>query len=477
MIASIPFGAWMPDQPAHTPGIMTAADGVYPMAKGYRPCGQWEEVLSELAADPKGGASFTSPQGISSIIAGTDTALYRGQSGAWEQIGSGYSLQEEGRWRFAQFGGLAIATNGSDPMQKIDLTDHSVEALGGSPPKFAMLAVVKDFLVGGVLDGDIMSLGWSGINNAEWWTIAQRQCDTQRLPDGGGINGIFSGESGLILQRNCLRRMEYVGGNVIFDLSVASNTIGCVSVHTAAQWGRLGFFWSDEGPMMWDGAEVTPIGDEVVNRYIKDNYDKTAWPLMSTAIDPVQGVVKWALPDRMLVYDWRLQRWTTLPFVSPIIFSGVTRDISIDEQDPAVGSPDDTVDSVGLLSFDDPSFKGGDPRLYAFSSDNALGTLTGTPMAATLTTGDAELVSGREARSRFARPVTDAVSGMTLTMTSKARLGDAGSATAYSSLAASGDMPIRERARFTRGSLGIAAGTAWTYAEGLELELEAGARR
>jgi hypothetical protein len=36
--------------------------------------------------------------------------------------------------------------------------------------------------------------------------------------------------------------------------------------------------------------------------------------------------------------------------VSPIIFGGVTRDISIDEQDPAVGATDDNIDGRAAVA-------------------------------------------------------------------------------------------------------------------------------
>jgi hypothetical protein len=240
-----------------------------------------------------------------------------------------------------------------------------VSELGGEPPKFDMLAVVKDFLVGGVMNGNIQALAWSAINNAEGWTFGTDQSDYQVMPSGGKITGILSGEFGVILQRNRICRMDYVGGNTIFEINEVSSNIGCVSVHTVAQWGRLGFFWSDQGPMMWDGAEIVPIGDEVITRTIQDAYDKTTWPLISTAIDPVNGVVIWALPDQMIGYNWKIKggRWFTIPYVSGIIFGGVTRDISLDEQDPAVGANDDITDYAGLLSLDD------DPRSWAAIRD------------------------------------------------------------------------------------------------------------
>jgi hypothetical protein len=466
----VPFGPYAPDKPARlNDGVTRTASGVFPMPDGYRPVGQWAQIIPALAAQPRGGASFTSPTGVSSIIAGTATGLYRGLTGGFSLLQAGYSLQDEGRWRFAQFGGLAIATNGSDPMQKIDLTEFTVSVLGGEPPRTETVAVVKDFLVGGVINGNIMAVAWSGINNAESWTYGANQADYQIFPDGGRINGLLSGETGLALQRSALRRMDYVGGNLVFTIDNTHPGVGCVSPHTVGQWGRTGWFWSDLGPMEWDGAEVTLIGDEIITRDLQARYDKTTWPQISTAVDPVNGVVLWSCPDQTVVYHWRLKRWATIPYASPIIFGGVTRDISIDEQDPAVGTPDDVIDSVGLLSLDDASFKGGDPRLYVFSSDYKLGAFTGTPMEATLRLGDLQPVVQARCNVREVRIETDAIAGITLTLAHKERLGDTAANDNYTTITASGHMPVRTSGRYISPTVTITAGTDWSYIQAIDL--------
>lgn len=472
------FGPLAPDKAkSGNPDILTVASGAYPLEDGYRPAGQFTAIYSALPGNPKGGASFTSPQGISYLVAGDNTSLYKAFSGGWVSIGTGYSLLDENRWRFAQFGGLAIATNGTDAMQKIDLATGIVSALGGTPPKFETLAVVKDFLVGGVRNGNIMQMGWSGINDAEWWTTGQRQADRQVLPTGGRINGILSGEYGIILQRDRICRMDYVGGNVIFEINEVSSNIGCVSVHSVAQWGTLGFFLSDEGWMMWDGQQPVPIGREFIDRVFADTYGAADLNKMSTAIDPLNGHLIVAMPDKVWGYSWIFKRWFNLPHIAPIVFSGVTAAVTIDE-DYTPDMPTDTdIDGVGLRTLDDVVFRGGDPLLYVFNSSYALGQFSGTPQSATFTGTDLELFQGQRANLRYARPDTDATSGMTLTFLARQRLGDAGSTTTASGVVTSGDMPVRVSGRFLRPSMAIAAGTTYSYIKGVEFVGEAGSGR
>ncbi len=471
------FGALAPDRdPRLNDQFLRVSDGVYSKPDGYAPVGQWAQVYSALAAAPKGGASFVAPQGSAAIVAGTATGLYRAYSGAWQLLAGGYSIQGDQRWRFAQFGGLAIASNAADPMQKIDLTAMTVAPLGGSPPKFEALAVVgKGFLVGTVMNGDVMTLAWCAAFNAERWTFGAGQSDFQVMPTGGRINGILSGEYGIILQRDRIVRMDYIGGGSIFSFAEVSSNVGCVSVHSVAQWGTLGFFLSDQGWMQWDGG-LKSIGREWIDAEFRAAYDVSDWGSMSTAIDPVRGLLHVSMPDKHYIYDWALERWSTATYVSPIIFSGVTKGISIDEDEPGVAG-DDNIDTGGLVSLDDSRFRGGDPRLYVFSSGNALGCFTGTPMAATLTGNDIEMFPGKRNDVSFIRPDIDAASGITATLVGKQTL--AGATTNYSTttLQASGDMPIRASGRYLRPTFAIAVGTTWTHARGFELIGSPGAGR
>jgi hypothetical protein len=129
-----------------------------------------------------------------------------------------------------------------------------------------MLTVVKDFLVGGVIGGVVNMVQWSAINNAEGWTVGLEQCDYQIIPSGGEVTGLLGGEFGIILQRGRVSRMTYVGDNLVFQFDEISNNVGCVSPHSVIQAGQFGFWLSDSGFVMWDGATIKPIGQEKIDR-------------------------------------------------------------------------------------------------------------------------------------------------------------------------------------------------------------------
>jgi hypothetical protein len=434
------FGLYEPDKPPFLASGLQVAGNVYRAAIGYRPVGQFAVVSDALAAEPVGAATFVND--TTTVVAGTTTALYRLNGTAWTSLHTGYTAGT--RWSFAQFGSLAIATNGQANIQKIDLSTFATADLGGTPPNAELLTVVKDFLLAGVIGGVRNKVQWSGINDAESWEIGVNQCDYQILPTGGDVTGLLGGEVGIILQRNRVSRMTYVGDNLVFQFDEISNSIGCVSPNSVIQVGQMGFWLSDAGFMQWDGATISPIGQEVIDRTFANSYSASGWSSMSTAVDAKNNLVAWGMGDRIFIYNWTLRSWSVIDKACPFIFAGFSSAV--------------------------------DPLFYAFNADNELGTFSGGPMEATLGMGDLELAPGREARLMTIRPLTDALDGVSLTFLTKGRQGDDVTESYYETLEDNGEMAVRESGRYIRITQTILADTNWTYAEGLDIILAKGAR-
>lgn len=387
-----------------------------------------------------------------------------------------YNLGATGRWRFVQFGVYAIATNAADVVAKINLETDAVAILGGSPPKFQALATVNNFVVGTQADGVVNRVQWSGENNSEFWTVAQRKSDFQDMADGGEITGIIGGEIGLVLQRNAVRRMAYVGGNVLFRFDKISSNVGCASVHSVAQYGELGFWHSYTGFKMWDGSTIRSIGFEKVDNAFSTLYGQINYESMSTAIDGRKSTVCWSTGRKMWIYNWLLDRWSTIDFAAEIITQRESAAPSVDEQDLIIGALDDNVDGVPLDPFDSGRFVGGDPSFYVFAGA-IVGTFSGENMSAVITGRDMEMVEGRDARIRRIRPMTDATGGITVRLGARQRLGDAAISRDFTTLQASGEMPVRSRGRFVRAKVSIATGQPFTYLQGVDATLSAGGSR
>lgn len=470
------YGDFLPDLPDHlSPGVSEATN-VYPGSAGFRPVGQFVAHTSALPSPCRGASAFVAPSGRVVFIAGTATALYRQVGTTWASIGTGYSLVAGARWRFVQFGEIAIVTNGTTALLKVNLETDVVATLGGTPPTFEALAVVSNFVVGTQANGGVNTVAWSGENDAEWWTFASRKSDFNHFPDGGEVTGIIGGEVGLILQRNAVRRMAYVGGNVLFRFDKISSNVGCATVHSVAQHGELGFWYSDTGFKMWDGAQIRSIGFERVDSAFASLYGVIDCTALSTAIDGQRNTVIWSTGQRMWLYNWALDKWSMVDHGAEIVTSRLTRAPSLEEQDPAVGAGDDNVEGAGLDSFDAARFDAGDPKFFIFTG-GVLGTFAGSNMAARMVGRKTEMVEGRDARVRRVRPMCDAVDGLTLRIDTWQRLGDQGRRADFTTLQASGEMPVRARGRFAKMWLTIAAGTGWTFLQGLDATVTRSGKR
>lgn len=464
------LGQLEPDKPSHLQEGLQQADNVYPSPNGYRPIQEFEAITDALAGDFQGGATYVASDGTVNLLAGTATDLYRYTSSlSWSSILGSLSA---GRWYFTQFGDVAIATHGGAPVA-IDLQTGTAAALGGSPPSAALCTTVRQFVVLGQADGEENKLAWSGFGNETSWVPGTAQSDEQPLLTGGAITGLAGGEFGLVFQRSQVTRMTYVGDPLVFQLDVISPNIGCLTPGSIAQAGRLTFFYSDRGFMMTDGNDVMPIGNELIDRTFAQAYSPEDLEQMYATVDPQQTIVIWAMPGKAWGYNWTLKRWFTSSQAIKGAFPGFTAGISLDDLDALF--PDlDLMD----VSLDDGRFKGGAPLLLVVNSDDEVGTLTGENLLATLDPPYSELIPGRTARISRVRPITDAIDGVTVNFSAKQRLGDTLTTEVFTELEESGDMGVRVSGRYLRPKITIAAGTTWSYCQGLDLAMmAAGGRR
>ncbi len=144
---------------------------------------------------------------------------------------------------FTQFGEYVIFSNGVDAPQYYLMGTSSVFAnlsaivTAGTAPTFRVSGVVRDFLVTGNISGATNRIQWSGINDIATWS--GKQSDSQDLPGSGGqVVAITSGEVGYVFRQNQIIRMDYVGGAVVFRLSVISPNRGAIYGRTVCQDNR-----------------------------------------------------------------------------------------------------------------------------------------------------------------------------------------------------------------------------------------------
>ena len=239
---------------------------------------------------------------------------------------------------FTQFGEYVIFSNGVDQPQYYLMGTSSVFAnlstIATDNPVFRCSGVVRDFVVAGNISGSTNRIQWSGINDLTTWTAGVSQSDSQDLPGSGGqVVAITSGEVGYVFRQNQIIRMDYVGGNTVFRLSVISPNRGAMYGRTVCQDNRQIFFYADDGFYQINGDQIMPIGVEKVNRYFDLNLNKAYTDRICAAVDPFNQLAMWLFPstsntanttgicDQIIIYNYATQKWSLAEASASTIFS------------------------------------------------------------------------------------------------------------------------------------------------------------
>jgi hypothetical protein len=99
--------------------------------------------------------------------------------------------------------------------------------------------------------------------------------------------------------------------------------------------------------------------------------------------------------------------------------------------------------------------------------------LTGPSLAATLSYGWQAPFGNQRTRMRAIWPISDATSGVTVTVQAQQRMGDAATPAVAAIMQPSGRVPLRVSGRYTKITVSHAAASTWSYTQGVELEAEA----
>ena len=473
MIVRLPLPEFRPDLTIAS-GVLKVCDNVYPAGDlSYRPLRGIAAFSDALDEAFMGGTSAISSNGTGYLLAGTTTDLYKLSAGAWTSLVTGLTVT--GRWRFEQFGNYVVAVNGGIT-REVELATGTDSALAGAPSGTS-IAVIGDHVMIGQPDGAINEVSWCAFRDHTEWTPGTDQAGNQPFQTGGAVQGIAGGEYGVVLQRNRIVRASRTGvADAPFEFAEITSNYGCSNGATMAQAGRTVFFHSDRGFMALDDGQVLrPIGSEKVDRSFEETVGRDNFDNIYAAVDPQNKLVMWGVPGapgRLWIYNFELDRWSTGSFAFRGLMAGFTTSTSLEAL--AVDNPD--LDAM-TVSLDDAIWSGGHPRLYFVNSAGELGTITGDTLEAQFVLSFAELIPGQRSIVKGARPVTDAVEGVTLTLDSRLRLGDAQNAVSTSNLRSTGFMPLRARGRYHSPSLRFAAGAVWNYARGLEIECFPGGTR
>jgi hypothetical protein len=385
------------------------------------------------------------------------------------------ALPTHDMWQFTQFGSVVIAVNANDAPQAYTIGSSLKFAdLGGSPPQARYITTIGEHVILSGLLSNPFRIAWSARSDATGWTVGTDGADIQDFVDGGIVRGVSGAEfDGLIFQDTAIRRLVFVGGELVFEISRVTNDKGLrapLSLVRAA--GRIFFLSASGFEEIISGGMPVPVGKERFDRTFFADWDDSAMGLMQGVADPSSTRVLWfykslgnadsATFDKAIVWDWALQRTTTITVAGEYVGVLGQPGATLDSLDSIVAS----IEDLGI-SLDD--ITGSRANLFSFASTtHAVGFLTGDTLEATLETPD--LINERRVYVRGARPICDAET-IYGTVVGRQRSADMPTDSAENLMNSTGFVPHRIDTRHVRFRNRIPAAEEWSYTVGIEPDM------
>jgi hypothetical protein len=472
-LSKVNFEEWTPDQPGITNGLQKA-ENVYSKAVGYGPIPTAVNYSNSASENLNNVVAGKTTVGGTLVFAGGASKLFKLNSSTLNLAdvskSGGYTTPTDQRWRFTQFGDVVIGANGYDKLQGFNVDTSSLFAdLAADAPTARYVTIVRDFVVTGNVQSSYPNrVQWSALNDeASWTQSATTQADYQDIPDGGTIVSVTGGEFGLILMDRAIHRMTYVGSPLVFQFDNISRNLGCYEANSVIQYGGTTFFLGDDGFYSCDGQNIMPIGNEKINRFFFDNVDQGTLYLMSAAVDPAKKLIIWAYasvgsatPDKLIIYNYQTQKWTSGTTDVSRVASASTPAVTLEGMD-VYG----TLETI-LTSFDSRLWLGGKLQL-AGVHDAKIVTFTGANATATLETGDME-IAGSTSSITLIKPTVDNGSA-SMAIATRRLLNEAITYSSQTAADAENRIALRSIGRYHR--LQLTPTGSWTSVVGVDVEM------
>lgn len=475
----IKFGEWLPDQPDLENAGVTVATNVIPALSGYRSINSLSAVSNAGDSILKGIFASKDNSGSVKLFAGDAGKLYEFDTSTSNlsdiSKGGGYSLADNEYWRFAQFGTSVIASGGiGETLQEFTLGTDSVFADLANAPKADFVAIVRDQVwIANIDEGSgriPYRTRWSGINDATSWTVGTDQADFQDIVDAGAITGLVGGEYATILMEKAICVAQYVGTPLIYQIDKVETTRGCAFAGSVGNIGRLVFYLSEDGFYSFDGRQIAPIGAEKINKFFYNDFNQSLAYKMSCAVDPTNQIVAWSYvsnanttttPDKLLMYNYSIQRWSIAEIDTDLIRPFYTSGYNTEGLDN-LGT---NLDSL-TTQLDSPLYKGG-TFLFGGSLSNKIQSFSGSPLSATIDTAEFQITKGKN--SLITRVVPYFTDGSITTQVGvRDKQDDSITFSSASSLNNDGFIPHRSQGKYHRIRMNVSGD--WNYAQGVDIE-------
>jgi len=465
------FTDWLPDQPDNS-GALNEAKNVTPVSIGYQPFPNAED-FSDAAAENLNSVFVAKYDTEVVLFAGGATKIFKFNSSteALEDKSKSGGYTSAFPWKFVQFGKTVLAVNGTAPIQYWTIGTSTAFADVATSPTVKQITVVRDFVVTGSLATGTLgrsTVRWSDINDeTDWAAGATSQSDLQVIADGGNVVGITGGEFGLVFLEKSIQLMSYVGSPLFFQFDNISKGLGCLNGNSICQYNQVSFFLSDDGFYSCNGSQVTPIGNEKIDRWFFDDVDLSLLDNMTASINPTLNIAIWNYANvaggrSMLVYNWTLGKWSRVETTANVLGNIATIGTTLE----GLGTLGYTDIDVMPASLDARLWVGG-KFLFAGATDTKIVTFTGSTYNSELVTTDLE--DGYNSVINLLRPQIDNGSA-DVSVASRRELDDSVIFGAEVSTTSEGRANVRTGGRYHR--ISVKPTGSWTNAMAIDVDFK-----
>lgn len=485
----VPFPEFAPDK-AIASGASSLAKGVISSAGRYAPLPDLVQIRAgAVMNDPcLGGKSFYDSNGFPVAFLGDAGRLYRlvGKIPADVSKSGGYGGSTSWAWTFEQFGNNIVAVQRGIAPQRFTLGSSSVFADLPNAPIGDTVFRIRQHLF--IAEGNVLNC--SAFNNIEDWDpdFATQAFQTELNQANGLIVAGWSGEQGAVFQERGICRLNYLGGQVPFQIDEIEGGRGLCGPNAISPWGRVAFCVAEDGFYMFDGIEAKSIGNNRVDRYFSSRLNYGFRDRVWAAIDSNRKCWMVAFPtgsniapNEVLIYSWADDKWTHDEFDSQYGFELHREPVDADDEAGIIelfGTADADDPVFADVSVDSPIFRESRKEWAVVNGSRQVCQFTGSNRPVALSTGVYELAARKTFVSEI-WPSTDAEpADVSSTVgTRLKRLSEVETASSPAQMNDEGWCPVRAEGRYMSASVAIAGGAEWTEVTGIYTDAGASGER
>lgn len=234
-------------------------------------------------------------------------------------------------WTGGILNGRPFLNNGADPPKTWDYnTANDLTTLTGWPASTTCKAMraFREFLfaLNMTESGTALpdKLRWSASASAgalptAWTAAATNDAGDATLSDTPGdiIDGLQLGQTFMVYKQGSAYRVQYVGGNFVFDLRLAFRTLGALTRNCIIELAGRHLVVTDGDVVLHDGVQAESICNQVVRRYLFNRISADNFQRVFAAYNKTENEVLVCYPstddktycDAALIWDVARGKW------------------------------------------------------------------------------------------------------------------------------------------------------------------------